>query len=58
MLPLCEYHYYRCIGFDCRGYGNSDWTGPRTTEEIEYDIFVKEVAFIVESLRLEAFVLL
>jgi hypothetical protein len=45
MLPLCE----------C---GNSDWTGPRTTEEIEYDIFVKDVAFIVESLRLEAFVLL
>src|SRR5271163_4496781 len=24
MLPLCEYHHFRCIEIDRRGFGNSD----------------------------------
>lgn len=58
MLLLCEYHYFRCIGIDRRGFGNSDWTGPQTTEDIDYGTFVEDVAFIVESLKLESFAFL
>ena len=60
MLPFTEYHHFRCIGIDRRGYGNSDWIGPRTdeVEETNYDTFAKDTASIVESLELDSFVFL
>jgi pimeloyl-ACP methyl ester carboxylesterase len=41
MLPLCEYHHFHCIEIDRRGFGNSDWTGSQTAEDIDYDMSAK-----------------
>lgn len=58
MLPLCEYHNLRCIGIDRRGFGKSDWTGRQTSDEITYDTFATDVAFVIETIGLTSFVLL
>lgn len=56
-VPLCEFHGFRCIAADRRGFGKSDWGGPQTNTEVTYKTFAQDTAYLLEHvLKLGPFV--
>ena len=57
MVPLCESYRFRCVAPDRRGFGRSDWSGPRrNVAGTTFKTFAQDVADLVESLELGPFV--
>lgn len=49
-VPLCEFHNFRCIAPDRRGFGKSDWDGPRSDGNITYNTFAQDTNYLVEDI--------
>ncbi|KAJ5812223.1 hypothetical protein N7474_008524 [Penicillium riverlandense] len=48
-VPLCKFHNFRCIAPDRRGFGKSDWNGPRSDGNITYNTFAQDTNYLVED---------
>lgn len=49
MLPLSQTYGIRCIASDRRGFGRSEWAGPRPIE-ITYETFARDTLAIIKSI--------
>lgn len=54
MVLLSSDHGIRCIASDRRGFGKSEWTGPRVPaaadQQITYDVFASDTVAIIKSI--------
>jgi len=50
ILSLVESHGIRCIAPDRRGFGQSEWTGPRASDDVTYDILASDTTALIQSI--------
>jgi pimeloyl-ACP methyl ester carboxylesterase len=56
ILGLCETHGYNVIAPDRRGFGKSDWSGPRSTAPIGYKELGQDLSGLLEKIQPGPFV--
>ncbi|QKD56719.2 Alpha/Beta hydrolase protein [Fusarium oxysporum Fo47] len=51
LLTLCETYRFRCIALDRRGHGQSDWSGPDKSGDIDYNVLSRDVVGLLEHVN-------